>query len=240
MSQYNRPRAVALAQQAWDALRQGRWAAAREAAQQAVEADPTLIDGYRTLGYAQVALEDLAGARQTYERAFALTREDPWLWLARGILETHEGHLDRAVASYREAIRLHSPEPRIHAEALWRLADLLHDVDEEQRLLEEAYALEPGNAQVLSGLGEVYRRRGEYERAVPLLRQARAHNPTLAIPAYGLALSLAALGQWQAAQAEAQEAVRLRPGHAQFEKAARAIEHAIAQGAAEGQPAWRG
>ena len=113
----------------------------------------------------------------------------------------HEGEVALAVSIMREVIARH---PR-HAQALnfvgYLLADAGQHLDEAERLLEEAHALEPADANILDSLGWLYHQQGRYALARTTLERALALMNDHAVLWDHYARTLLALGESAAARA---------------------------------------
>jgi tetratricopeptide (TPR) repeat protein len=120
------------------------------------------------------------------------------------------GHLDEAVAAYRQAIRLKQDFPEAHN----NLGDALHQkgqLDAAVLAYREAIRLRPNSAEAHSNLGTALREKGQLDAAVAACRQAirlkndypEAHN--------NLGNALADMGHLDEAVAAYREAIRLKP-----------------------------
>ena len=79
-------------------------------------------------------------------------------------------------------------------------------------LFENAYRLDPGNAQVRSNLAIEYARRKEFDRAIPMLLQVLKDEPNNWLANYNLGRVLYNLGQLDAAEHYQERAVQINPG----------------------------
>jgi tetratricopeptide (TPR) repeat protein len=144
--------------------------------QHAVRLQPDYAEAHNNLGNALEALGKLDEAISSYKQALSLKPDYAEAHSNLGIAFTELGKLDDAIASFREAIRL---QPN-HAKALGQLASLLRDkLPDADRVCVELRLAEPGlhdsdRVKLLFGLAEIYDAKGEYAKAVALLRQANA------------------------------------------------------------------
>jgi Flp pilus assembly protein TadD len=83
----------------------------------------------------------------------------------------------------------------------------------------------PNDPYVLAQLGQLRRRRGQFESAIDVLNRAVALNPRLAAAYYDLALSHTVLRQWDRAQPAIEHATALRPDNEEFQKLQRMLRN---------------
>ncbi|NNK63119.1 MAG: tetratricopeptide repeat protein [Gemmatimonadetes bacterium] len=127
----------------------GLYQAAADAAQQAIDADPTNPLPHLQLGLARMGLDDFVGADEAISRAEEL----------RPIYELEtEGMRERAwVDKYQEAAPLVNAGDYEGAIALFEQADAIYD----------------GRPEVKAYLGQLYVQVGQYEEGITVLREAR-------------------------------------------------------------------
>ena len=128
------------------------------------------------------------------------------------------GALDRAVASYREALRLASPIPsevaNIHNN-LGNVYQLQGRLDEAIDAYERAAALQPDYAEAMHSLGVAWLKRGDPAKAAAWFERAVALRPDDAEAHYNLGLSCQSAGRPEAAIRHYERAVALRPSYAE-------------------------
>jgi len=86
--------------------REGRYAAAVIAFDQAIQGDPNSPDAFSNRGAARVRLGDVAGALDDYDRAILLTPGDSELYFNRGNATVAAGEPAHAVRDFTRAIEL--------------------------------------------------------------------------------------------------------------------------------------
>lgn len=150
-----------------------RWA---EAASAFAEVPPSAGELYTS---ARVSLGEALGragrageAVRTLKRALAAQPEDPSLLFALGAAYDRAGERDAALAQMRAVLSV-KPD---HAEALnflgYSYAERGERLDEAQRLVERALAIDPENAYYLDSLGWVLFKKGDLPRALSALEKA--------------------------------------------------------------------
>ena len=122
------------------------------------------------------------------------------------------GQLDRAIASYREALKV---DPRYPA-ALLGLGTALRqsgDLPAAADAFDRATRAAPDNPKAWNELGQVDLDLGRAPQAVEALKKSIALAPEAPQPHNGLGIVLAQSGSFPAAEAEFREAIRIFPGY---------------------------
>jgi predicted CXXCH cytochrome family protein len=122
------------------------------------------------------------------------------------------GQLDRAIATYREALTLDRQYPAALlglATALRQSGELVPAAD----AFEQATRAAPGNPKAWNELGQVDLDLGRAPQALEALKKSIALAPEVPQPHNGLGIVLAQSGNFPAAEAEFREAVRILPDY---------------------------
>lgn len=117
----------ALLNEAYDDLRNGKRAQAREEFQQVLIEDPSRTDIYKQLGYMNIADGNLADAAKEFEGAHKLAPLDYQTALELGY--TYDSLHDEASAKKAFATALPSPDPKIHNAAAAALKNIYAKTD---------------------------------------------------------------------------------------------------------------
>jgi tetratricopeptide (TPR) repeat protein len=135
---------------------------------------------------------------------------EPYFELASGYQAA--GRLDRAIAAFRDALRV---DPRYPA-ALLGLGAALRQSGElapAADAFEDATRAAPDNPQAWNELGQVDLDLGRAPQALEALRKSVALAPEAPQPHNGLGIVLAQSGNFPAAEAEFREAIRILPNY---------------------------
>jgi tetratricopeptide (TPR) repeat protein len=135
---------------------------------------------------------------------------EPYLELASAYRAA--GHLDRAIATYREALRV---DPGYSA-ALLDLGTALRQsgqLSSAADAFEQATHRAPDNPKAWNELGQVDLDLGRAPQALEALKKSIALAPEVPQPHNGLGIVLAQSGNFPAAEAEFREAIRIFPGY---------------------------
>jgi tetratricopeptide (TPR) repeat protein len=142
--------------------------------------------------------------------AVHLKMPEPYFELASGYQAA--GQLERAIASYREALRVDPMYPAALlglGTALRQSGDLAAAAD----AFEQATRAAPDNPKAWNELGQLDLDLGRAPRALEALKKSIALAPESPQPHNGLGIVLAQSGNFAAAEAEFREAIRILPNY---------------------------
>ncbi len=155
------------------------------------QASELLADGTRrfpgnpslwlNLAIAQRGLGDVVGAGASFAKAIDLDPENRQGLAARAasylaLLESEQGHFDRAAQSARRAVDWKPDDAQAWAQ-LGLAQQGLGDLANARASLEKAQALDPASAEIVNNLGSVYYREGEFELAREAFQRALTVRP---------------------------------------------------------------
>ncbi len=127
-----------------------------------------------------------------------------------GVHEYQAGDVDRAIASWRNAISLKPDYPEAHnnlgAAAIWK-----GDLDGAIAEFHEAIRLKPDYPEAHNNLGAAASEKGDHDGAIAEIHEAIRLNPDHASAHDNLGVALGRKGDNDGAIAEHREAIRLRP-----------------------------
>jgi tetratricopeptide (TPR) repeat protein len=137
-------------------------------------------------------------------------RPEPWFELASGYLAL--GQVDRAIAAYRESLRLDAT----YSPSLLGLAGAFRQsgkLSEAAAAFEQATQAAPDNPKAWNELGQVDLDLDRVPQALSALKRAIALAPEMPQPHNGLGIVLAQSGDFPAAEAQFREAIRILPNY---------------------------
>lgn len=186
--------------------------------------------GQLVLGYAFRTLGELEDA----SRHFALAAEDPELrrtaLIQQSICLDESGRPDRARGAL-ETLRREFPADAEVANSLgYFLAEKGQDLDQAERLVQQALSAEPANGAFLDSLGWVYYRLGRHEEALDYLIRAVNVLPDDPVILEHLGTVLQALGQHGQARAAYVRALEAGGDPERLEPALAAADSAASRG----------
>ena len=169
---------------------QGAWIDARNAAQRALELDPTLSEAYTTLASLTAAVDlDFDAAQRLFNRALELNPRDTRALLHYAFLLQGLGEFDQAIAIRKRIIEI---DP-VSADAQWGLANAYltsAQYDLAAKQVDIVLGMDPNHAEAHIALVRLAVARGDYETAIAEARK-QAENPqnrrALAFLGYALA-----------------------------------------------------
>jgi Flp pilus assembly protein TadD len=148
-----------------------------------------------------------------FERALAVTKDNPIAQSHLGAALGEAGRLPEAMEHFREALRLKPDDDTAHD----NLGHALLQTGQPQEAIEhfrEALRLEPGSALAHNNLGVALAQTGQPQEAMEHFREALRLKPDYATAHYNLGVALLQTGQPQAAMEHFREALRLKPDDA--------------------------
>jgi tetratricopeptide (TPR) repeat protein len=200
----------------WGLLSNGEAVAALDCASQAITLDEHSPDGYWLRGDCLLALKRWGEAFAAFSDA---ANRDPQQfdasnWIIRGDAFLDGEQHDHALQSYESAIKQDAHDPRGwygKGCALKNLSDV------EGALAAFARALEVDKTFIAADLeaGELYRERGDYDRALECFNRARAEEPEDPLPLRYIGDLRAERGQHDEARMAYESAIQLDPAHAE-------------------------
>jgi tetratricopeptide (TPR) repeat protein len=150
------------------------------------------------------AADDLGRARASLVQALALAPDDPFALYYLALAEMKAGRRDEAVAGFERVLAVEATRPgtvpaEVRSSALASLGKLYYEkglLEDAQRYLEQAVALEPDSPRIWNTLGLTHRKSGDAAGAERAFRQALALSPESGEAANNLALVLFDAQRW--------------------------------------------
>ncbi len=188
----------------------GQLAQAELVYRQILAIDPRHADGLHLLGGIALQTGHNKAAIDLIRKAIAVNRRNPAFHCDLGTALQHQGELDEAAKSYRQAIAL-KPD---YAEALNNLGNVLADqdkLDEAAKAYRRALAFKPDYAEAHYNLGHLLTREYRPDEALACYRKALDLKPDYAEPLNAVGLALQEQGELGEAAACYRKALDLKP-----------------------------
>ena len=199
-----------------DELNRGHYEPGRQLLVKALELDPTFALAHDWLGFTYGAVGDAKAGREEYELAKKYSEkatEKERLYIEAD----YAGRVkyDRAayVSLLEQLVRKYPREKQFHYDLGFVLRDT--DVPRATEEFNKAVELDPQFGAVLNDLGRIYRKTGDYEKAIETYRRYAAVYPGEADPYDSMAYTYLRKGDFDQAQAKFKEALEIDPGYIQ-------------------------
>jgi tetratricopeptide (TPR) repeat protein len=182
-------------------------------------ANPNNIDAIYWLGQTDIAMKDLAGARQVYEKALSTNGNAPLLLVGLGNVELLEGKSNEARQHFETAITLShgkkGDDPNVlNAIGRAHVESTVGDIPYAISKLTAAAQAAPNNADILVNLGNAYRKAHDGSMAATNYRKAAQVNSSFPVPYYRLALLYWTQRNWEIVQEDLNKAISIDPNFA--------------------------
>ncbi|MCL6270341.1 tetratricopeptide repeat protein [Sansalvadorimonas sp. 2012CJ34-2] len=162
-----------------------QWAMAREDLKEGREKYPEhAVQLYMLEGENLIEQREYDAAAEVYDEAMKNYPDDVSLLYARAMLAEKLNDLDRLESDLKKIIAS-DPDNAAALNALgYTLADRTDRYAEAQRLISQAYALQPDDPSIIDSLGWVEYRLGNYEKALEYLKKAYSQFPDAEVAAH--------------------------------------------------------
>ncbi len=207
----------------------GQYAAARDALEKLVAAEPGNAEAHFMLGLTYFNLADYSKARASFSQAMAL---EPQRAAAvhhnLGVLAYQTGEMETAVTEFKAALEADPTDPDSHYQlgaTYLQIAISNSDpvfLQQAETEFEQVLALAPGKPEALVGLGTLYLNQNRIAEAIALLEQAVQGNPEMREALFALGMAYFASGDVASAKATLQKFLDTQPPE-QWAKEAREI-----------------
>jgi Flp pilus assembly protein TadD len=194
-------------------MRLGRYPAAREELERALQIDPDYHPARVNLAQCLLDEGDLAGAEREARRALASMPGDPVAAFQLGEILLRDGRMEEAEAVFRELLAVRPGSGELHGR-LGVVLEARGRTAEAEAELVRAVELEPSSATLHNDLGLFYGRLGRHDDAVEHLRRAVDLSPETEVLRNNLGNSLREAGHLVESFEELERAVHGRPGFA--------------------------
>ena len=190
-------------------MQAGNSAGATQAAAKLVSAYPNDPDVLYAAGQLYGGLSN-----QLYARLISVAPNSARAYQLEGSVAGSEGNWKRAIDAYQRALKLQPNLQDIHLQIAILLLTHSPDANAWQQGLQELreeLRVNPSSAQAEYEIGEVYRKHGKLDQAVPAFRRSLELNPQAVPTRLALAKALGQLGKNQDALAALEPAQRTDP-----------------------------
>lgn len=190
----------------------------------AIELAPEFVRPYYELGILYASERKLAESETRLLNAVQRNDRDVGVLVLLGVVENSLGKIDEANKWYRRALDLAPKNPLAANNLAANLADHGGNLDEALKFAQTAREAAPEDPNVAETLGWVYYRKGLYESAGPLLKDASAKLRKSATVRYHHGMLLAKTGRKKEAAAELSAALAISGGFAGADEARRTLD----------------
>lgn len=204
-----------------------RWDEAEQMLLQAIETNPEEAYAYASMFAFLSERDRLDDAQLIVDQGLERIPNDPTLALLKGQVLEQNADFEGVLDHFEEMYEANKESTVFVNNYVSMLTEVRPDRETAERALEIASILENSSVpQFQDTLGWIYYRLGRYEEAVPILEQAAAGLPNLAVVRYHLGMTYKALDRPAAAMQELEKAVELAETQplANLEEAKSALE----------------
>jgi tetratricopeptide (TPR) repeat protein len=162
--------------QALAALREKKFAEARDCIASYANDNALEFQHYLIKGLSEIALGDWNAAQDTFAEATRFFPHQPQLWLNLGIAQENLGKTDDAAASYEHSLDLKPDQ----ADACGNLSNIYRKqgrFEDAEHMAHRAYELGAPKAQALNTLALALGKQGKFEAAEKIFKEARQLEP---------------------------------------------------------------
>jgi tetratricopeptide (TPR) repeat protein len=142
-----------------------------------IEKHPENSKYYLYLGSFYEEMENYAQAIVTIQEGIAIAPQDSKLHYRMGVIYDKWGKKNESIESMKTVIQLDSKDANALNYLGYTYADLGIYLDEAERLVRKALAYRPDDGYITDSLGWVFFKRGEFNKALPILIKAAELEP---------------------------------------------------------------
>ncbi len=209
---------------AYVALRAGNLDRAQRAAEEAIRADPRMVEGHMLRAQVAERKQQPAAALAAYAQARRLAPRDPRVLTAIGNLNLAMGKMAQAAEAYQRAL---DNDPNFAAalgNLAWVEARRGTDLDEALGYAQRARELAPENLAIADTLAWIEHKRGLDRTALPLLEECVRVAPKQSLYRYHLGVVLIAAGDTGRGRMQLRDSLRGELGAEDASEANRLLE----------------
>ena len=191
---------------------QGQHETAVKGYKKLIESNPDFLFARLKLADSYVSHNEVNSAVQVLEEALehASEQETPLIHLQLAQLYEKLDQVDRAMASYRIAMKSQRTAAMAYNNLAWLQVTKKNNVDAALPLAKEAVELSGGrSAEIIDTLGWIHHLKGNTEKAIEHLERARKALPQMPTVRYHLGAAYAKAGRTKEAKSELQEALAI-------------------------------
>jgi len=199
-------------------MRQKRWSESEQQFRRAIELQPKQPLSRVALAALYLAQDQKAQAVQSLVEAKKALHDDSEGYRLLGDFYLLIGDLNKAVTEYHSLYREHPKDPVVRKNYI-HLLTRAGRLDEAEKLNAEVLHQNPKDPGALIQRGEILSRQRRWTDAIQAFQSALKTGADGALAHYNLGLAFAGVGDTSQAETEWREAVRLRPGMVQAQRA---------------------
>jgi tetratricopeptide (TPR) repeat protein len=174
-----------------------RVAEARPVFQQAVEMEPTFLEGWSNLSIACEKLNDLPAAIAARRKAIELSPQEAEHYHRLGTCLGKSGELDAALAALRKSLELNPQSEPAHHDYVLALCRAKRVDEAEKALFARIERTRRVVAEQLRPIAEMFKAAGDFQHATDLWRRAAEADPRCAEAFGQLSMCLITLGDYK-------------------------------------------
>lgn len=190
---------------------QGRYDEAIDRLRTCIRINPGKAFIYANLGNACLEMGRYDEAIDNFDRALGMDPVQERVWYRLGEACMRKGDLKNATRCFREAVRI-MPGYADAANALDKAGRMRSELEAQSLKIEGMLRADPANPVLLSGLGDIHHRAGEYDKALARYREALSMDPALIQALYGIAAASSNTRDFAQALDALERIRRLQPG----------------------------
>jgi len=192
--------------------------------ERSIQLDPNNMQTYLRLGKLFEAIDRNDMAIAQYQKALDLHPKQALLATLVGNLYLKKGELGTARKYYDQALAADPNFPVANANMAWVDAQEGKNLDIALGMAQKAKSLMPEVPSITDTLGWVMYKRGNYDSAIPLLRECVQKSPDSANFHFHLGMTLLAAGQRAKGKEQLEAALRMNLGAPDAQEARQALE----------------
>ncbi len=139
---------------------------------QTIKKDPQNPEFRLYLGSFYEQVEDYAKAEQALKDGLALAPDNARLFFRLGVVYDKWGKKEASIATMKQVIHFEPDNANALNYLGYTYADMGIHLDEAEQLIRRALVQKPGDGYITDSLAWVFYKRGQYEKALPLLEEA--------------------------------------------------------------------
>lgn len=211
------------------------WDGAKAALNKALELDPDFTGAYELLSAVYINAGRLPQAIAQLNDLLARDPDNRRALMLSGVIYTELGEPEKARTAYEKLLAGTADFAPALNNLAWLLGEKFNELDKAYELARKARSLRPDDGAVADTLGWIHYQRGEYQRALGLLREAARSQPNNFEIQFHLGLASNMMGETESARVALEKAAQAPQEFAGKESIAERL--ALLGKAADGTPA---
>jgi tetratricopeptide (TPR) repeat protein len=183
-----------------------------------VQTNPSSYKQHLSLGDALLQEGNTQSAVNEFQTAKSLAPKDAETNAMLALALHNAGRSNEAEQAYRETLALESGNPSVMNNLAYLMAETGGNLDEAQKLAQDATRLQPSNLAFADTLGWIYVKKKLPDSAIQILSNAVQKDPQRTVSRYHLAIALIDKGDKARAKEQLEAALANRPNKDQEQK----------------------